>query len=428
MWFDPRVNETDLPTLIDRAIEIGTWNAWKARFQSFKDQVRQNDLMKSYFEHIFPIENALLEVIEYRDKTGGRLPGLATATNGQHQLYEFAAALARTHDNLSQRGATKFASRVRGALTDRTQSLSAIAFELSVITSLMHHQVDIFCNDIEATNGGAAFDFIARKDGLEVEIECKCIGPDIGRQVHRKAFYEVAGGLRDLLLTQLATRGSLVVDVSLRGPLREPSHVTSAINLVRGVVSGAANSNEAGSVSINKIGTANTNSWEEGGWSEDRLRKFVEHETGHKNSNCCLIGVPNAGAVVFVVRSEVQDSLSEYIRRNLSEAARQLSGNRPGIVWAHMRDMTPDSLKELIKPADTPGHVTEFQRLVMQFFESNGREHIFALRLSTPGSVRESQEVLGSLLTRSYQASGAYWQMRNPKHPLLADRRMSVFK
>ena len=68
-------------------------------------------------------------------------------------------------------------------LVDGLQSdkgLLPLQHEMTTITHLLLNGFNVTCHDLE-NNGG--FDFLASRDGVEVEVECKMVSGDIGKQL-----------------------------------------------------------------------------------------------------------------------------------------------------------------------------------------------------------------------------------------------------
>ena len=96
---------------------------------------------------------------------------------------------------------TPYEGRLRDAVNG-AHGMRPFAYEISIATHLMQKGWDVEFVDY---SGVARFDFLARQDTVEVEIECKTTSNDTGRKIHRQEVNRLA----DLLLPvreQLAER------------------------------------------------------------------------------------------------------------------------------------------------------------------------------------------------------------------------------
>jgi hypothetical protein len=435
LHFDPSVSVEQVPALVHGAIAIGTWKAWKARFQSIDDQIRDNPLMEGHLRQWYEMECAMNRALKYEKQTG-KLPHIRRADLATHRLLGFVASLARVHGRLSPAGAKQLESRVRGALTDKNQSLASIAFELQVVTHLMHRNVDVICNDLESRHragSGGTFDFLACHSDLEVEIECKAFSGDIGRKIHRRRFYELSDRVQEALLKATASRGSFLAEVTLPGGLLDASDIRAVMaRVVSAIETGiSVQQEDPCSVTLHSMTLENSPFDPRGGLfimpTEREINQFIRTRFGFDNINVCAIGHPRSGFAFLVVRSRKPDTVADYILENLKDGSKQLSGTRPGIVCAHMIDMTGEEIVRLSEPSTTPGMQTEFERIMRRFFGDPRRNHVYAARFSAPGQVEEEEEILGDFRTNSYRESGKVFRLKNASHPLFADKRMEAF-
>ena len=120
----------------------------------------------------------------------------------------FAAGAVRIYEQLSERGKARF----RGMLRDGLQpgsSLLALQHEVVTAVHLVSRGYDVQMNDLE---GGSGVDYIASKDGLEIEVECKFFTGDLGRKIHRGKVLILHRYIADVVkdVFQRASKGLLV--------------------------------------------------------------------------------------------------------------------------------------------------------------------------------------------------------------------------
>lgn len=433
LLFDPAIDTDQIPHVVQRLVELGTWKAWSGRFQSINDQIKANPLMERHLLDWYEIECALQRALNYKKSTG-RFPRITSADKAMHRMFGFAAALTKVHEYLSPKGANTLESKVRGYLTDRYQSLASLAFEMAVIVNLMHRKVEVFCNDLEGGErfgGEGTYDFLARAKGLEVEIECKVFSADIGRKIHKRRHYELSGRVRSAMSQALADKGSFFMDVVLPDGMTESSEVESVASVLARALEARSEVKGPYEVNFLPVNLKNSPFDPRGGVfampSEDQVSEFIRTNFGHSNKNVFTQGDPDSGFAFLLVRSRKSDAVAEYIVRNLKDGAKQLSGKLPGIVCAHMLDMSSSELLELRDPAKGQGMRTEFERTMQEFFGPESRRHVYATRFSAPGYIKHDAKGSEHLFARTFQESGSTFHLVNASHQLRDDPRMSLF-
>jgi hypothetical protein len=111
----------------------------------------------------------------------------------------------------------------------------------------------------------------------------------------------------------------------------------------------------------------------------------------------------------------------------LSGAAKQLSGTRPGIICAHMLDLTPAQLLELHDSPKTSSRPTALHAIMGKLLGSKNREHVHTIRFSTPGLLQKDERVDGNIRKRESCEIGPSFTFTNNAHPLASDLRMKIF-
>lgn len=424
MRFDVDIKWKEMPSLVRRAIGVGTLAGWKKRFENTAAQIRSNPMVEEFVRERFALECAMEELLHF-ERVRGRWPRLPEVDISTHRLLGFAAALANVHERLSRKAQHALEGRVRGALKD--QGLASIAFELQVLSNLMHNGVDVVWNDLE--NGGG-FDFLATYGDLSVEIECKTFSGDIGRQVHRRRLYELAAIVRDPLIAAIEAGGSISVQVTIPKNLTGASVPHIATRIVSCLSIGTDFEDEVCRVTTNAIaieGSLLDTSQTAAQPQHDVIRNFVHDRFNIDNPNAFLVGRRGGPAALFILSSGTPDRVTKYMGRELSEGAKQLSGSRPGILCAQLIDMTPGEFSSLtqIPVGSLPGNA--FQKMIGDFLRSENRKHVHSIRLSTLGNIAVSESVRGNILDRGFRERGPAYKATNPEHPLADDPRIRVF-
>jgi hypothetical protein len=175
------------------------------RVSKFEARERKNPLLTGHFREHFALEFALA-MARKRRKSTGHLP-----TGDEYAfLYGFLVPAHRIHAALPQEVRTTFEGRLRNAVTD-AHGFRPFAYEISIAMHLMHKAWDI---DFIDYSGAARFDLLARKNAVEIEIECKSTSGDTGRKIHRQEVNRLA----DVLLPTTDQLADIVVATACLSP------------------------------------------------------------------------------------------------------------------------------------------------------------------------------------------------------------------
>ena len=104
---------------------------------------------------------------------------MKSVTIDRYRLFAFMASVVSIYERLSTKGQKRLRGMILGGLRDN--GLTPLQQEMGVAAHLFWRGFDVFFSDIETGLGG--FDFLATKDGIEIEVECKRIGLSLGRKI-----------------------------------------------------------------------------------------------------------------------------------------------------------------------------------------------------------------------------------------------------
>ena len=194
MHFVPDAVPAEIPALMARLVGITGWKPWGHRLAWLQEQIRVNLTMSHFIVERFGLELACDQVRRHY-KQSGRYPW-PPPTAEQVRFYSFLAMIVRCYHRLSPAGKM----RMKGMLVDALKSdygLAPLAFEMKVVAHLMTRGFDVVFHDMEE---GGGFDYLATNEGVEIEVECKFVSGDIGRQIHLKKMHQ----LSTILLPEMA--------------------------------------------------------------------------------------------------------------------------------------------------------------------------------------------------------------------------------
>jgi hypothetical protein len=255
-----------------------------------------------------------------------------------------------------------------------------------------------FC-DLE---GRARFDFLATKDGAEVEIECKAMTADIGRSIHRKREYQLASLLQNDFSRELEKQGGRLLTVSLPGALSGAQLPEIAASIGRVLDTGVAFSSDTCSIEFLPfdVGASPFARFSAHSIPEDTVRAFTDELSGRAIRHLLSAFSPRQAAIIVGLRSNREDKVLMGIYQQLKAAARQLTGLRSGLICAHLADITTAEMHEIAGQPNLTGEPSGLQAMMGKFFDSDQRNHVHSVAYLSSGDVIREQFLTGDPLYR----------------------------
>ncbi len=417
----PHVSE--FPTLLTQFISITDWSPWKKRIDMLNQQYAKNPLLEDLIVDYHWIE-AEMAAHRQRVRATGRMrkPSSSTAA---HNFQAFVACTARVYSLLSDKGK----KTLRGMLIDGLKSeygLLSVHFEIEIAGALMSYGSDVTFSDIE--NGGG-FDFLARREGLEAEVECKLVTADIGRKVHRSHAIALYQRLRPVM-EDWAEKASGGVFVRIVVPDRlhpnqqqQNAIVEQAKKAISGMHAVSKSENcrvEIEEIDLSEIPFGPSTPRQE---AEVVMRNMVEEKIGNPNSNILVFLKPGKSVIVFVVGSEKSDRVLDRILRHLKgSGSSQFSGDRPGVLCVRLVDISVEDIHALAQHDRNEGQPTGLAVVANVLFQD--RPHIHTVMFTTPGDVDRKRTVNGPILREESTGQSFSYTFTNSSHPLIGDERL----
>lgn len=243
--------------------------------------------------------------------------------------------------------------------------------------------------------GVGTFDLLVEDESSEsLEVECKSIGEDKGRRIHRHDAIVFASKLRPFLrpmLTGLNRGLSVVLTVPDRLPTAHREQEAFAKELSRTILAGQDSTLSNGAqVRFTEFDAQllGTNPEHDMG----RLRAIVDGVTGTENCSVVTMGIRNGGALALVLQSQQDDQLLKSVFDTLSDAAkRQLTGTRAGLLLAGFDAIEETQILALAAQDDKPGNPTALRVAVSRFINSELRDHVIGAGFVSRTALRPSQ-------------------------------------
>lgn len=300
---------------------------------------------------------------------------------------------------------------------------------MKIAAHLMLQGFDVIFHDLENSGG---FDFLASRDGVEIEVECKAFSGDIGRKIHLRRQYQLGGLIYPALCSALETRGSTFIEMTLPTRLNG-SELPGLAHLISDTLRGGNQLAEPSPPCLLRIESFSIEgspfNWDERSQevNKDEVASFVRERFGTETQNYLLLMSRRAGVGIVALRSQQPDGVLKGIYKQLKAAADQLSGDRPGFICGHFLDMAPDDLLEISEAPKTTHKPTGLHLMMRAFFANVQRSHVHTVKFSTPGILRRSRYVDGDILKLQSGEQGPAFVLTNNAHPLVDNDRLRVF-
>jgi hypothetical protein len=159
----------------------------------------------------------------------------------------------------------------------------------------------------------------------------------------------------------------------------------------------------------------------------DYCNRIIGDEVGHT----IMTFNPRRSATIIAVRSMQPNYPLMAVYHNLREAARQLSGSRPGVICVQFRNMTSTELRVLAANPAQSGKPTGIQLMTAKFYDSPARSHVHTIAYVAPGSFLQHRSLTldteGLMRTTRFTEDASSYVFRNKSHPDVNDQRYNVF-
>ena len=201
---------------------------------------------------------------------------------------------------------------------------------------------------------GENFDYLAVKDDTKVEIECKFVTADIGRQIHRKRLYQFGEYVTPKLNSALVrVSGGIFVHVRIPGRLHghEKQHSAISDHILRAIENPDAQlvSEEITvSVSTFDLESSPFHRLAPEDLRQKHIDQFMSSSFGISNKNMLILFRPRRHALIVALQSHKEDKVLTGIHKQLKDsAAKQFSGTLPAMICCHLADLSEAELLSL---------------------------------------------------------------------------------
>jgi hypothetical protein len=329
-------------------------------------------LLAAHYEHTFALEFALADACAYRRNTG-RLP-----FGGPYDLlFSFAVPAMRIHQKLPLHARRPFEGKLQDLINGPFGG-RPLAYEINMATHLMDRGWDVEFADY---GGTAQCDFLARKDHVELEIECKTTSGDTGRKIHQQEVNRLGDLLTPVTRPALERRGCHFLKITLPDRLgKTPCDLKRIVELTVAAPAAGRAEDETGDIDY----------WHEDcGFPEPRgdhskeAKAFFEAKLGVRNCNLLFHGRPGHAIAAISITSRKADKVVAALSSEAKEAAKQCSGTRPAIVAMQLIDpIDHDTLSVMLRTANG------LHTIAHAVFKNETRAYVDSIAFTTPQELR----------------------------------------
>ena len=252
---------------------------------------------------------------------------------GDRFLIAYAITFCHTLMVLSRGLSTQGRRRLEGMIRDalgRGFGFGVIRCELDALYQLLDAGFRVAATDLE---GEGNFDFMAKSDGEKIEVECKMLTQENGTKIPPGDFERLLSHIREAdILAALGAGRSCIVTLAVEKNI--PNNSASLAAIARTIV-GVLREREN---NVRQLGIDfQIEEWESKSGKgvvdvnlADEARR-ITHLTGNQTM---IYANKERGAIVSIwSRADLPEKGFKAIRQPLKNAASQLTGTRPGVVF-----------------------------------------------------------------------------------------------
>jgi hypothetical protein len=212
-----------------------------------------------------------------------------------YELYSFAFAVVRIHAHLPSHGQARLCGYLKDGLKSDS-GLAPVALEMAVAVHLWAADFDVEFTDME---GRGQFDFLATREGIELEIDCKTVSGDIGRSIHRNRMLDLLRLCQPAIQACLARRGGTILRITIPAALHGRDEYMTGVAALANVAA-----QQEQTLTVDGIATVAVTRFplHQGPFHHQRrptqteLADFIGQCTGNSNSHAISIHRPSEAA------------------------------------------------------------------------------------------------------------------------------------
>jgi len=323
--------------------------------------------------------------------------------------YSFAATFVRIYQKLPGPICKILVSRLLGDL--KNKGLGSLALELETAAHLSRLGFDLQFHDL-IRNSPGSFDFLATRDGLEVEIDCKAISADTGNPISAFGAAAIVSFADDAIKKFRAVGRTIILEVIVS------KKVSKRDNVARSIAQAITNSLQEKSNFESEFSTVNYSSRDSKDVQSLQRQSTVQYPLldGAFGEWDHIIVNPDEGqgGVILLLRSTEKSNRVERITETLKESVeKQFSGLRPVVLFVRLADISGDIFIKFL------GRRTFMNDVCDNLFSSTEKRPHIAGVIFLPGTPVVARSTSDDFRVAGEQSVSFF--IRNENHPISTD-------
>ena len=367
----------EVPEVYRRFAEFVGEVHWRNRIRKIKEEIRGNRFLGEFLRH----DNALAYQLDHLRELQVRYGSIPAWEVNNRQIYPSMSFAAQVL-SLAQVAPQPLVEQLRRRVHDtfnKPEAMRALQLELSAATHFARRARKLTWPE---TTGGGTFDLLVDDVGPEgLEVECKSIGEDKGRKVHKREALDFYGLLWPHIqptIKGLRTGLSAVLTLQGRLPERHAQRVDLAGSFARAIFAGKGTVLPDGSsVRISEFDPAVLGDIPNG-VKPSEVRATIDKVSETRNRQTMVVGTRAGGALALTMQSSQDDALLKAVFDALSDSARrQFTGTRGAMFLVGLHGVDSDQLFSVAQQdQDASQTPTALRIAVSRFLSGEGRDHI----------------------------------------------------
>lgn len=379
----------DIPDVYRDFAEFVGESHWRQRVKLLKSEIRGNRFLAEYLES----ENAIAYQLDHLAQLRTRFGAIPFAETNNRTIYpaiSFAAQVLSMARASPRALAEQLRRRVHDAIK-KPEAMRALRLELTAATHFARRGRKLSWPEM---TGGGTFDLLVEDIGPQgLEVECKSIGEDKGRKIHKREaldFYGLLWPHVQPTIRGLRTGLSAVLTLPGRLPERHADRVGLARDFGRVIFQGNdASLHDGAGVRVREFDPTLLGDIPNG-QPREQVRAAIDEVSGTQNRQTMVVGTSAGGALALTLQSTQDDALLKAIFDTLSDSARrQFSGRRGAMFIVGLHGLGGDQLLSVAQQDQDPGQTPSALRMaVSRFLSSSDRDHVVGVGFLSEGAIQ----------------------------------------
>lgn len=321
--------------------------------------------------------------------------------------YSFVATFVRLFQKIPGPSSGRLVARLVGDLQHK--DLGALTLELETIAHLSHLGFDLEFHDLTGAAGGS-FDFLATKDGLEIEIDCKSISADTGNPITAFGAAAITSFSDHAIKSYREAGQTIVLTIVTKNRISKRDNNSKEISKI---IASSLIRRESILSDFSSVNYASYPSSDIFNFEKYSTVQYPLVVGGFEDYDHIIASSDEgAGGVVLLLKSTAKSNRVKKITDTLKESIeKQFTRSRPAVLFVRLADMTGDIFIRYI------GQRTFMNDVCDNLFASAGKRSHIAGVVFVPGSPIVAKDVHDGFRVAGEQSVSLF--IRNEAHPIV---------